>query len=110
MIQGELAAPYKSRAPRFHVWGTKKTAENKKPRIGKSNNLYDEDSGVKISHQLRIGNAMINYFKGTYGLLPRDRGHVVKLSYEEARIKRNRKAAERKKRKRLLRRETETEV
>ena len=109
MIQGEMAAPYKSRAPRFHVWGTKKTAENGEPRIGKANNLYDEEAGVKLHHQLRIGNAMINYFKGTYGLLPRERGQVVTLSYAEARRKRNRKVAERKKKKRQLRREPANE-
>ena len=101
-MNDEMAAPYKSRAPRFHIWGTKKTAEDEEPRIGKSNNLYDEEPDIKVHHQLRMGKAMISFFRGAYGLIPRERGQVVRLSYAEARRKRNKKAAARKRRRRQL--------
>ena len=71
--------------------------------------MRGEEPDVKLHHQLRIGNAMISYFKGTYGLLPRERGQVVTLSYAETRRRRNKRVATRKKKKRQLRRESANE-
>ena len=91
------------------IWGTKKTAEDGHPRISKSNTLYADELNLKDGHQLRMGKALLNYFKGTYGLLPHDREQCEVLSYEEARRKRNRKTAERKRIRNQLRRETANE-
>ena len=109
LMNQRIADPYKSRAPKFHIWGTKKAAEDDDPRISKANSLYDENSDVKLRHQQRIGNTMISYFKGSYGLLPRDREETEILSYDEAQKRRNRRSAERKKRRRQAAREAETE-
>ena len=104
-----ITDPYKSRAPKFHIWGTKKAAEDDEPRISKANSLYNENSDVKLRHQQRIGNTMISYFKGSYGMLPRDREETEILSYDDARKRRNRRSAERKKRRRQAAREMESE-
>ena len=109
LMNDKITAPYKSRAPKFHIWGTKKAAEDDEPRIGKANSLYNEESDVKLRHQQRIGNAMVSYFKGAYGLLPRDREEIDNLTYDEARKRRNRRGAERKKRRKQMAREAAAE-
>ena len=109
LMNEKITAPYRPRAPKFHIWGTKKAAEDDEPWIGKANSLYNEDSDVKLHHQQRIGNAMVSYFKGAYGLLPRDREETENLSYDDARKRRNRRSAERKKRRRQAAREMESE-
>ena len=105
-----MASPYCSRAPRFHIWGSRKTSsEDGQPRISKSNTLYTDELNLKVEHQQRMGKALLNYFKGIYGLLPHDRERCVLLTHEEARKRRNRKTAERKRRRNQLRREMTNE-
>ena len=105
-----MAYPYRSRAPRFHIWGSRKTSsEDGQPRISKSNTLYTDELNLKVEHQQRMGKALLNYFKGIYGLLPHDRERCVLLTHEEARKRRNRKTAERKRRRNQLRREMTNE-
>ena len=101
-LNEEMSSPYPSRAPRFHMWGTRRTSsEDGQPTISKAN---VDDLNLKVQHQQRMGKALLGYFKGIYGLLPQDRTRCVLLTHEEARKRRNRKTAERKRRRNLLRR------
>ena len=64
-LNDETSSLNPSRAPRFHMWGNRRTSLGEdQPTTSKADILYADDLNLKIHHQQRMGKALYGYFKG----------------------------------------------